>query len=267
MAVSFWEYMRIGAPQWRGQATWAKQWVWYFLGAPDMHARIRNTHVCNVVERLSLPSDAHVLDTGCGRGISLFYLAGKHPNWQLTGLELDDEMVGSCQRAAVAGHWHNVNFIKTTVDELSDSNVYDMALCMDVLEHIPDDIGLLRRINRALKPGGYLVLHVPRRRQEQWRMWRTFTQHEVDGHVRNEYVEDELRHVFAEADLHILELHQTFGKLAETAFEMNLAFWRIWPLRQAVAILTYPLAMPLGYPDTRHYQVRGNSFLVLAQRQ
>jgi 2-polyprenyl-3-methyl-5-hydroxy-6-metoxy-1,4-benzoquinol methylase len=265
MALSFWEYMRIGTPQWRGQTTWAKRLVWYFLGAPDMHARIRNTHVCNVVERLGLPSNIRVLDTGCGRGISLFYLAGKHPDWQLMGLELDDEMVESCQRAA--DHWHSVKFIRATVDELSDSNVYDVALCIDVLEHIPDDAGLLRRIYRALKPGGYLVLHVPKRHQEQWRIWRAFTQHTVAGHVRDEYVEDELRRVFAEAGLHILELHQTFGKLAEIAFEMNLAFWRVWPLRQAVAILTYPLAILLGYPDTRHYQVRGNSFLVLAQRQ
>ncbi len=266
MALSFWEYTRIGQPQWQGQTTLTKRLVWYVLGAPDMHTRIRNTHVCNVVERLNLPRNARVLDTGCGRGISLFYLAGKHPDWQLTGLELDDEMVESCQRAAIAGNWRNLSFVKATVEELSEDSTCDVALCIDVLEHIPDDVELLRRIYRALKPGGYLVLHVPRRRQEQWRMWRAFHEHEVEGHVRNEYVEDALRQVLSDAGFNIRELHQTFGKQAEIAFEMNHAFWRIWRLRQAMAILTYPLAVPLAYGDTLRYQLRGNSFLVLAQR-
>jgi hypothetical protein len=135
------------------------------------------------------------------------------------------------------------------------------------MEHIPDDVGLLRLIYRSLNPGGYLVLHVPRRHQEQWRLFRAFTQHTVESHVREEYVEAELRQRFAEAGFTICELHQTFGRAAETAFELNQAFWQRWSLRQFMAIATYPVALPLGYFDTRRYQQRGNSFLVVAQRR
>jgi 2-polyprenyl-3-methyl-5-hydroxy-6-metoxy-1,4-benzoquinol methylase len=266
MAISFWDYVRMGRPQWRGQTTFAKRLVWYVLGAPDMHTRVRNTHVCNLVERLGLSRGARILDVGCGRGVSLFYLAHKHPDWQLTGLELDDDMIGSCQRAAATDQWSNLSFVKADITELSENDVYDLTICIDVLEHIPDDVGLLRRIHGVLKPGGHLVLHVPRRHQEQWRMWRAFAEHKEKTHVRDEYVEDGLRQILGEAGFAIREFHQTSGKLAEAAFEMNYAFWTIWPLRQAMAILTYPIAVPLAYGDTRHYQARGNSFLVLAQR-
>lgn len=97
-------------------------------------------------------------------------------------------------------------------------------------------------------------------------MWRAFREHTEKTHVRDEYVEDVLRQIVPEAGLNIKEFHQTFGKLAEVACEMNYAFWRIWPLRQAMAILTYPIAVLLAYGDTRRYHERGNSFLVLAQR-
>lgn len=266
MALTFWEYRRLGQPQWRGQVTLAKRLTWYVLGAPDMHTRIRNTHVCNVADRLNLPSGAEVLDVGCGRGVSLFYLAGKHPGWKLTGIELDDEMFESCRRSAEAGGWTNLRFLQAAAEGLSDQARFDLALCIDVLEHIPDDIGLLRSICRSLKPGGYLVLHVPRRTREQWRLFPGFMRHSVESHVREEYVEAELRQRFTEAGFEIRELHQTFGKAAEAAFELNHAFWRIWPLRQVMAILTYPVAVLLGYGDTRRYQQRGNSFLVVAQR-
>ena len=40
-------------------------------------------------------------------------------------------------------------------------NTFDFALALDVIEHIDDDIGVLREIKRVLKPEGRLILTVP----------------------------------------------------------------------------------------------------------
>jgi len=39
--------------------------------------------------------------------------------------------------------------------------VYDSALCIEVLEHVPDPLRASREISRILKPEGYLILSVP----------------------------------------------------------------------------------------------------------
>jgi 2-polyprenyl-3-methyl-5-hydroxy-6-metoxy-1,4-benzoquinol methylase len=39
--------------------------------------------------------------------------------------------------------------------------LYDSALCLQVLEHVPDPFAAMREINRVLKRGGVLVLSVP----------------------------------------------------------------------------------------------------------
>src|SRR6185312_8193629 len=38
---------------------------------------------------------------------------------------------------------------------------YDAVVALNVLEHIPDDVGALRSFTRLLRPGGAVVLIVP----------------------------------------------------------------------------------------------------------
>ncbi len=35
---------------------------------------------------------------------------------------------------------------------------FDLAMCLDIVEHIDDDLGFLRDVGRVLRPGGHLVL-------------------------------------------------------------------------------------------------------------
>lgn len=267
MSIGFWDYISLGRPQWRGQTSFFKALFFLLLGSPDAHTRVRNAHVLNLVQRLPLPSKARVLDLGSGRGVALFWLARHHPDWSLIGIDLDPVMAGSSSLAAKRGGWTNLTFIQGSVNSLSDEDQqYDLVLCVDVLEHITDDVGLLQQIARVLKPEGYLVLHVPRRRQDQWRLLKVFNQHRVDDHVRNEYTEEELRQCLADAGLCIREFQYTIGYWGEVSFELNMLAWRRWWMRNLLMLLTYPVAIPIGYLDTRQHHQRGNGFLVAAQR-
>jgi 2-polyprenyl-3-methyl-5-hydroxy-6-metoxy-1,4-benzoquinol methylase len=266
MSIGFWDYMSLGRPQWRGQMSVSKALFFLLLGSPDAHTRVRNAHVLNLVQRLPLPSKARVLDIGSGRGVALFWLARHHPDWTLIGIELDPVMAGSSRMAAKRGGWANLTFVQDSATNLFEEKWYDLVLCVDVLEHITDDVGLLRQIARALKPGGYLVLHVPKRRQEQWRLLNVFNEHRVSDHVRDEYIKEELQQRFADAGLCIREFQHTLGRWGEISFELNMLAWRRWWLRNLLMLLTYPVAIPIGYIDIRQHHQRGNGFLVSAQR-
>ncbi len=265
MTVNFWDYVSLGRPQWRGEFSVAKAAFFLFLGSPDTHSRIRNTHVLNLIQELPLPDQAQVLELGSGRGVSLFWLARRHPAWQLTGIDLDEEMATMSERAARRGGWDNLKFQVGAAEDLAAQQQYDLIICIDALEHIADDLGLLLKARAALKPDGYLVLHVPRRRQHQWRWLSTFREHTVDGHVGEEYEEDEFRRLIEQAGFRLVDFRQTFGRWGEVSFELNMLQWRRRWLRNILALLTYPLAVPIGYVDTRRPPERGNAFLAAAQ--
>lgn len=282
--ISFWDFVSMGRPHWRGQTSLLKAAFFLLFGSPDTHTRLRNSYVLNQIEQLDLPAQSRVLEAGCGRAIPLFWLAQRHPEWQLRGIELDPVLARSAQRVAVAGRWPNITIVEGNAFDLQEASAYDLLICIDTLEHIEDDVGLLRRFWQALKPGGYLVVHVPRRHQEMWRWLPVFRRHGVvghvrekiadgehrrvviEGHVREEYTADELRQVAEKAGFHVVGLRETIGRWGEVSFELNNLFWPWRTLRYLMALLTYPVAIPVGYMDVWRNPAEGNSLLLTARR-
>jgi len=51
-----------------------------------------------------------------------------------------------------------------TAEELDEREAFDVITMIDIIEHVPDPLRLLRTVHRALKPGGELVVHTPNHR-------------------------------------------------------------------------------------------------------
>jgi SAM-dependent methyltransferase len=67
---------------------------------------------------------------------------------------------------------------------------------LDVLEHVPDDLGSLRAIHRRLKPGGALLLTVP---ANPW-MWSA---HDAAHHHFRRYTKNQLKELFLRSGLEV----------------------------------------------------------------
>ena len=95
-----------------------------------------------------------VLDAGAGIG-TFTELAAE--GREVVAVEPDPEQL-AILRERVAGQ-ANVQVVEGTVEDVSGT--FDSILCLNVLEHIPDDRGTLRRFHELLAPGGSLLLLVP----------------------------------------------------------------------------------------------------------
>jgi 2-polyprenyl-3-methyl-5-hydroxy-6-metoxy-1,4-benzoquinol methylase len=266
--LGLWEFRDLG----REQALAKRQplvraFTWLF-GPIGLHSRIRAGHVIRRLRRLALPARARVLDAGCGRGLVLFWLARQRSDYVLRGIELDPQIVAGCQAVARQAALAPVEFLVGDLASGADlGGPYDLIVSVDVLEHILDDVGVLRRLRGALAPIGRLLLHLPLRHQEQARVFAAFREHTVPDHVRDEYTPAEIRQKLAETGFAVELLEYGFGPAGELAFELNTLFWR-WPaVRAALALLTYPLAWWLAYRDINADLRRGNSLVILARPQ
>jgi SAM-dependent methyltransferase len=125
-----------------------------------------------VIERLRLPARARILDAGCGSGRNMVELA-RHG--QVTGIELSPTSL------ALARERHVGEAVEGSITELPfPADSFDLAVCLDVIEHLADDRSALRELRRVVTPGGVLVVTVP---AYQW-LW---SQHDEINHHHRRY--------------------------------------------------------------------------------
>jgi SAM-dependent methyltransferase len=150
--------------------------------AEDRHwwYRGRRTVLEGVIAGLALPQQARILDAGCGSGRNMVELA-RHGT--VTGVELSETSV-ALARERGAG-----DVIAGSVLEMPFADdSFDLAVSLDVIEHLEDDLTALKELRRTVAPGGALLVTVP---AYQW-LW---SGHDEINHHHRRYTRRSLQRV------------------------------------------------------------------------
>jgi SAM-dependent methyltransferase len=146
---------------------------WWFVARRNILLEILNRYIGE-----SATGERRILDVGCGTGTMLTYLA-RFGNAE--GVDIDAEAIEYCHARGLK------KVIQSTADTLPFADgSFDLVTALDVIEHIDDDLGVLREIKRVLRPGGRLLLTVPAYRF----LWGR--QDEINLHKRR-YIAPEMR--------------------------------------------------------------------------
>jgi SAM-dependent methyltransferase len=102
------------------------------------------------------PHNVYVLDVGCGTGALLTFplaLAG----YCVVGIDIDERSVQlyANQRPQKA------SMIIGDVLCLAERRLFDVIICSEILEHLPDPGNVLVKSSRLLRPGGRLIVTLP----------------------------------------------------------------------------------------------------------
>jgi 2-polyprenyl-3-methyl-5-hydroxy-6-metoxy-1,4-benzoquinol methylase len=114
-----------------------------------------------------LPPTGHVLDLGCGYGVTANYLALASPGRTVTGIDWDQKRIAIAQKTAVP----NTRFLQADVLH-SDLPSADVVLMNDFLHHLepPMQVELLRRLGSVLPKGAIVLIHEVNT-DPRWKFW------------------------------------------------------------------------------------------------
>jgi SAM-dependent methyltransferase len=154
---------------------------WWFVA--------RQTIVEDFIQRrLDVPRGADVLDVGCGTGAILKMLTVRYEAY---GTDTSELAIEYCRRRGLT------NAFRCTLDSFPRPELrFDLITALDVIEHIDDDLAVVRKASEFLKPSGALLVTVPAY-QFLW------SAHDELNHHKRRYVKSRLRRVLVNAGLNV----------------------------------------------------------------
>lgn len=150
----------------------------FFYGAEDRHwwFLARRRILLAVLERAVPRTGIEIADVGCGTGGMAAPLSRFG---RVTAVDEASEAREYCRR-------RGLDRVLSIAEWDAETSAYDLLTAFDVVEHVEDDLALLKRLHARLKPGGTLVVTVPAYRF----LWSPFD--EMNHHYRR-YSRGELR--------------------------------------------------------------------------
>ena len=114
-----------------------------------------------VVQRLQ--DGGRSIDIGCGTGVVPVLIAQAFPQARVEGLDFDHASIEIArENARRAGVAERVRFLAQSATDWSEEGTIDFASTFDCIHDMPDPPGVMRRIHRALAPGGTYLMVEPK---------------------------------------------------------------------------------------------------------
>jgi ubiquinone/menaquinone biosynthesis C-methylase UbiE len=124
----------------------------------DAQARAIWPQEMPLLRRYSIPSDAQILDAGCGTGEASSRLAELFPNASVLGVDIIDSHL-ELARSRYTRFRNRLWFGHQSIYELdAKDQTFDLTLCRHVLHSIPHAARALEELVRVTRSGGYLHL-------------------------------------------------------------------------------------------------------------
>jgi len=217
-------------------------------------------------------SEVNIFDAGAGFGQYSYWLSRFSPGWKILAVDVKEEQVEDCNKFfRQIGKGEQVRFEVADLTRYVKTETFDLALSVDVMEHILEDVQVFRNIHASLRPGGMLLISTPSD-QGGSDVHGDEDSSFIEEHVRDGYNISEIQEKLRSAGFSRTEARYSYGAPGKIAWRLSMKypilmlgasklFFIILPFYYLV---TYPFAFILNYLDTYSTHKTGTGLIVKA---
>jgi SAM-dependent methyltransferase len=202
-----------------------------------------------------------LLDVGCGAGA--FSIGATLRGYRALGLSWDERNQLVAKERATYCNASSAQFEVLDIRELDHSadlvGGFDVVICLETIEHVVEDLKLMRAMARCMKPGGRLLLTTPHLLYTAISPgdMGPFSTVEDGGHVRRGYSRAMLEELCEHSGLRVERISYCSGYSSQkvaalmrrlSAINVLLAWSLILPLRALPPLLDPIITVLLGWP-------------------
>lgn len=171
----------------------------------------------------SMDGEAQVYDAGCGFGQYSYYMAKHFPSARIFAVDVKEEQIRDCNAFFKAEGLNRCAFALEDLTAITHENCFDFILSVDVMEHIPDDVGVFRNFYRALRKNGVLFINTPSNlggSDASSPEDKSF----IEEHARNGYAADEIKMKLESVGFRVEKVRFTYGTFGNAAWRLGIKY-------------------------------------------
>ena len=212
-----------------------------------------------------------IFDAGMGFGQYSYFMSSMFPTSKIVAVDVKEEQVEDCTRFFNSIDRTNAEFSVDDLTKFKKHNLFDLALSVDVMEHIEEDVLVFKNICESLKPGGMLLISTPSD-QGGSDVHDSGESSFIEEHVRDGYNINEIREKILSAGFSKVECRYSYGWPGKISWRISMKypilmlgasklFFVFLPLYYLVF---FPIAYILNWLDTAINHHTGTGLIVKA---
>jgi SAM-dependent methyltransferase len=241
---------------------------------------LRSWHIRKALRSIEKQNTApmSVLDAGSGFGQYDYYMASRHKNWQIKGVDVKPEQIADCNAFFSKAGLTNAHFAEADLTTFNEPEQYDLILCVDVMEHIEEDEKVLHNFYRSLKKGGTLLISTP---SDQGGSDVHHHDHEeggehsfIDEHVRDGYGIEEIKEKMKRAGFSETKAYYQYGAPGNLGWKLSMKYpiimlntsYLFFVILPFYYLVTMPFVLVLNSWDVMKSHSTGTGLIAMAKK-
>ncbi len=215
----------------------------------------------------------NVLDAGSGFGQYAWYISNRNKNWDVKGIDIKQTEVDYCNELFGKAGVKNAKFEQQDITTYISDKKYDLILSVDVLEHIFEDVKVLKNFYNNMKAGGVVIISTPSDKGGS-DTYQEGDESFISEHVRDGYSIEDISIKLKVAGFEKINAEYSYGKAGNISWRLsvkypakmlnyskNLVFFLPFYF-----IIIYPLCYILNTIDVNTHNKSGTGLIVTAKK-
>lgn len=115
----------------------------------------------NVLRKKFGDKKIKILDAGTGYGQYSYFMAKHLFPCEIKAVDVKEDWINDCKEFFEQKKIEKVEFGIEDLTKLNYKDEFDLIVCVDVMEHISDDVKVFQNFYNALRKDGYLLINTP----------------------------------------------------------------------------------------------------------
>lgn len=183
-----------------------------------------------------------IYDAGSGYGQYSYFMSKYLQPCEIYSVDVKEDWIQDCKDFFSSQKINNVSFAIEDLTNVNHNEKFDLIVCVDVMEHIEDDVKVFRNFYNALKADGYLLINTPS-------IYGGSDVHDNDDesfigeHARDGYSKEDLESKLHPLGFKTYQSKYTYGFWGDKAWRLGIKY----PIMMVNVSKLFLIVLPLYY--------------------